>query len=109
MKREIETAERLMKEKNGLILHEAPTDADDYIDEAGKLYDQIGNDLEIARRWLRGVREKFLKEIIEHMSTDFVVIDLTGFPEAIIREVIEFIKNLPKAQQDKIIPIGFKL
>jgi hypothetical protein len=53
--------------------------------------------------------QQFLKSIESHLlkSNDFTVIDLTGFKEAQISAVKNYVHSLPQASQAKIIKIGF--
>jgi hypothetical protein len=54
-------------------------------------------------------QKQFLASIDSHLNkaTDYTVIDLTGFKEAQITAVRNYVNSLPQASQAKIKRIGF--
>ena len=78
----------------------------DWIDEAGKTYDQMGNPNMIPH-WDKQ-KKQFLHQIDIHLAkADHPVIDLTNFPNNIKDDVLQYINNLPSEQANRIIRLGF--
>lgn len=98
------TAARLQQQRN-VLLRESLHDGAEYIDEFGKTYDQMGNP-RASQFWNE---TEFLSAIDDHLhkSNNFTVIDLTGFTDAQITAVRNYIGTLAPTAQAKIIRIGF--
>ena len=77
----------------------------EYTDDLGRTYDALG-DIRASQYWNEG---EFTKSIRSHLlkSNDFTVVDLTGFTDAQIRAVDDYIRSLQGEWQSKIIKIGF--
>ncbi len=98
------TAARLQAQ-TGLTLKESEHVGSEYVDELGRTYDQMGNP-KTSQFWNE---KSFLGQIDKHLlkSNDFTVIDLTGFTEAQITTVRNYVNSLPAQSQAKIKRIGF--
>ena len=98
------TAGRLQAQ-TGRTLKESEHVGSEYVDEFGKTYDQLGDPL-ASKFWNEN---EFLKSIDKHLlkSNDFTVVDLTGFTDAQITTIRNYINSLSAASQAKIIRIGF--
>ncbi len=98
------TAGRLQAQ-TGRTLKESRHVGAEYVDEFGKTYDALGTP-KASQFWSE---QQFLRSIDSHLlkSTDFTVIDLTGFRESHITTVRNYVNGLPAASQTKIIRIGF--
>jgi hypothetical protein len=98
------TAARLQA-KTGVKLRESPHLGAEYLDELERSYDQVGNP-DASQFWNE---KNFMASIEGHLlkSNDFTVIDMTGFTDAQISAVRNYVDNLPQASQAKILRIGF--
>lgn len=80
----------------------------EYVDSEGRTYDQMGNP-QTSRFWNDRSAQKFYRSIDAHLrkSTDFTLIDLTGFSEQSRADISAYVDSLPPDQQAKIVRIGF--
>ncbi len=101
---ELATGQRL-EAQLGKSLKESPHIGAEYVDELGRTYDALGKPV-ASKFW---DQKKFLASIDDHLlkSTDFTVIDLTGFTPAQIAAVNSHLATLSPAQLARIIRIGF--
>ena len=87
-------------------LRKSPNADDEWIDDLGQLYDQMGNPNMIPHWDKQSAR--FMDQIDIHLGkTDFTVIDLTEFPQHIIDDVNARLGTLSQQDLDRIIKVGF--
>ena len=102
------TAARLQRHPDftARAFKESEHDGADYIDDRGRSYDAMGSP-EASRHWNDG--SLFIRAIDNHLrkSTDFTVIDLTGFTAEQIGIVRGYVNSLPDKAQARIVRIGF--
>ncbi len=106
---ETSTLVRLQEEYPDLDLKASAEERDgEYYDNQGRTYDQMGNP-RTSQFWSPEGAQDFYDSIDSHLlkSTDFTVIDLTGFSEQSIADITNYVDSLPEAEQAKIIRIGF--
>jgi hypothetical protein len=81
---------------------------EEHVDGAGRTYDQMGNP-DTSRFWGARAAQKFYRSVDAHLrkSTDFTLIDLTGFSARSRGDIAAYVDSLPADQQAKIVRLGF--
>lgn len=89
----------------GYSVRESVHQGEEYIDEAGVTYDQMG-DPKASQYWNE---KEFEESIQDHLrkSNDYTVIDMTPFTTEQKVAIRNYVNTLPPSQFNKIIPIGF--
>jgi len=97
---EINTGIRLAQQTNKAYVESSHVGAD-LLDAAGRTYALMGG-REAFKNFGDGAQ--FLKSILRHVlkSVDKVPIDLQGASQSQIQQIQNFVKNLTKEQQDKV-------
>ncbi len=90
----------------GRTFSESPSAGQDWVDNLGNTYDQIGDPA--ASSYWGSQEQNFLNQIPVHLAkADYLVLDMSGFTQAQITTVSEYIDGLPAAEQARIIRLGF--
>ena len=96
---EVDTGERLAAQ-GGIHLTESAHIGEEFVDQAGKTYDAMGQPKAYAN-WDAGA---FTKSIDNHLNkaVDYVAIDLKGASKEQIGTITKYVGGLAKAAQDRI-------
>ncbi len=87
---EYNTAIRVQQER-GVVLQRSPNPSLDWVDDAGKTYDAVGN---FNAKFFDQQWPNLQTRILDHMEADFVPVDVSGFTAEQIAKVQQFIAPL---------------
>ena len=90
----------------GRTFSESPSVGQDWVDNFGNTYDQMGDPA--ASSYWASQEQNFLNQIPAHLAkADYLVLDLNGFTESQTSKISQYVNGLPAAEQARIIRLGF--
>jgi hypothetical protein len=85
---------------------ESPSVGQDWVDNLGNTYDQMGDPA--ASAYWGSQEQNFLNQSPAHLAkADYVVLDMNGFTESQIGAVAQYVDSLAAAEQARLIRLGF--